>query len=246
MGLIIGLGTGRCGTTSLARLLHAQSGAYVSHELDNLQTPPIPEWGQGVEKIIAALKQLPFEATTITGDVALFHLPYVEHIAATFPDVRFICMKRPKHATVSSFLKKTGYDDPWSIDAPAPQRPWGHAFPKFAASTKRHACELYWEYYYQECDRLQQKYPDSFFMFSTEDLSTSYGVRSILDACNIPRSKQRILFFHENKLNRVALYQGAIKHYARTILGNRTYEKIKRAYYRLKHTKSNTYFTQPV
>ncbi len=246
MKLIIGLGTGRCGTTSLARLLSAQMNAHISHEFDTIPTRVIPIWNTGGEKIIETLTQLQQAPHQLIGDVALFHLPYVELIAQSFPHVRFICLKRPKRATVQSFMKKTEFDDPWRSTGNPPKGPWSNAFPKFNAPTKKAACEMYWEYYYQECNRLQKLFPDSFFMFNTEDLNTSYGVKSILTACGIPEPEQRVLFFHENKSSAFAQCKGAIKHYARIALGNRTYEMLKRIYHRIKYRKLFSYSVQPV
>jgi hypothetical protein len=245
--LIIGLGTGRCGTTSLARLLNAQANAWVSHELDNQPMPPIPRWAQDEAVVMIELERLLFQKKNIlAGDVALFHLPYIERIAAKFPGVRFICMKRPKQATVKSFVKKTMLYERWRSDPEQDHLPWNQVFPKFNAATKEAACGMYWEYYYQECNRLQKLFPDSFFMFNMEDLSSPYGVKSILTACGIPESEQRILFFHENKLDSISLYKGAIKHYARIALGNRTYEMLKRMYHRIKYRKFFSYSIQPV
>lgn len=244
--LIIGLGTGRCGTTSLARLLNAQTNAYVSHEFDTIKPRSVPVWAQDEKLVLSTLNKIYQSHFQLVGDIGLFHLPYVELIAKTFPEVRFICLRRSKRATVQSFMKKTEFDDPWRHTNNPPKGPWSSAFPKFNALTKRKACEMYWEYYYQECDRLQKKFPNSFFMFNTEDLNTYYGVRSILTVCNIPEDKQSILFFHENRSSRFARCKGALKHYARVLLGNASYERIKRVYYQLRNRKFSGYTVQPV
>src|SRR5262245_3459710 len=95
--LILGIGTGRCGTRSLALLLNRQPGAKITHE----DYPLLPWRDPRPSAIAQRLKKLARRKTPITGDVASFYLPYVEHAVAIAPDIRIVCLERPKEEVVT-------------------------------------------------------------------------------------------------------------------------------------------------
>ncbi len=132
--LIIGLGTGRSGTKSLAAFLNAQKQACCFHELNpypvRFATTPRPILNT-VDELQAILDGgdpslvtagLPDPNTAraydrlcqmhdlkLVGDIALYYLPYVERIARHNAGVRFICMRRDIEETVRSFaIRITG------------------------------------------------------------------------------------------------------------------------------------------
>ena len=87
--LILGMGTGRCGTRSLAELLNQQPETEVTHE----QPPLFPWIPRSDQSIVARLER--FERRNsggFTGDVASFYLPYVDQIVSARPDVRIVCL----------------------------------------------------------------------------------------------------------------------------------------------------------
>jgi len=92
--LIFGVGTGRCGTTSLRLFLDLQRDISVTHELNfagNRQ--PMP-WQPDHPLARQRLEQLQQKATTIKGDIGFYWLPYTVWILAQHADARFICLKR--------------------------------------------------------------------------------------------------------------------------------------------------------
>ena len=130
--IIIGLGTGRSGTASLADLLNAQSDAVFFHEMNpscvrHSGTPrPILN---GIHEFQTILDGgLPSDLTVdlargpsartydrlcrmtrvrLIGDVAHYYLSYVEAIAAASANVRFVCLERDCDDVIRSFAKKT-------------------------------------------------------------------------------------------------------------------------------------------
>jgi len=128
--MIFGLGSGRCGTHSLAEMLNAQTGCLCFQELH----PSVMAWSgaernvhatvsqfdtllkTGISTIVAdmvapnkglSLKKLDVEdKPRILGDIAFYYLPYVEIIAESVEDVRFPCLRRDREATVLSFAAK--------------------------------------------------------------------------------------------------------------------------------------------
>ena len=130
--IVIGLGTGRSGTASLANLLTAQHDAHCFHEMNPscvrfFGTPrpilnAIDEWqtvldggdpsmvtvdlGRPVAaKAYNKLCQMP--RVRLIGDVAFYYLSYVETIAAHNPNVRFLCLRRDIDETVESWIEKS-------------------------------------------------------------------------------------------------------------------------------------------
>jgi len=95
---ILGLGTGRCGTASLAALLDAQDGATVTHE----EAPPIP-WEPSGEEVGRAVRWLKAQDGRLVGDVAHSWIGLLPHIAGR--SVRCIGLWRPVEDTVQSFLR---------------------------------------------------------------------------------------------------------------------------------------------
>jgi hypothetical protein len=131
MTLIIGLGTGRCGTMSLANLINSQPSSVCFHELN----PSCMSWAGSYGTVYSMLRDFEgilgggqrdhltvdrtssnnahsierlttIEKVTSLGDLGFYYLPYVERILRDFPDVRFPCLKRDREATVGSYIKK--------------------------------------------------------------------------------------------------------------------------------------------
>ncbi|MEQ1661847.1 MAG: hypothetical protein ABL877_04045 [Thiobacillus sp.] len=230
--IVIGLGSGRTGTASLAHLLDSQPAALCFHELNptgavfrgNPQSAlnTINEFqailNGGPKHLLAIdyarpasvktygkLQDMP--AVRILGDIAFYYLNYVDDILAINRQVKFVCIKRDKQQTVDSWLQKsalkrwrslwlgdrfkalitrtpfnTEYNywmehdgTRWQLDPV-----WDKTFPKFTAPSKRDAIEQYWDYYYQEADRLKLKHPDNFRIFDIEKMSHPDGQREIL------------------------------------------------------------------
>jgi len=108
--IIFGLGSGRCGTSSLAYLLNAQEGALVSHELS-----PILPWDFDQNGIQFRWDQLNHQAGTypVVGDVGIYYIPYVSFLISSLNTLlseshvfKFIILKREKEAVVESYVRK--------------------------------------------------------------------------------------------------------------------------------------------
>lgn len=130
--IIIGLGTGRSGTASLAKLLNSQEDSLCFHEMNpssvRFAGTPRPimnaidefqaiidggapseltvDLGRGVvANAYDRLCQMP--RVRMIGDIAFYYLTYVEAIAARNANVRFICLRRDKEETVQSWMRKS-------------------------------------------------------------------------------------------------------------------------------------------
>jgi hypothetical protein len=192
MTVVLGIGTGRCGTTSLATLLNAQQGAKVTHERYDSRVP----WGRGGRRWLKHLLHDIDCGTKLYGDVSFYWLPHIEFILEEISrnyNVKVIVLKRDKKDTVSSFINKTISRNHWQIHEGEKynhcHQGWDNCFPKFCASGKREALEAYWKYYYGEVSRLSQKYEKNVRCFRMKSLNRKNGQKDILkyagvEACN--------------------------------------------------------------
>lgn len=251
--IAIGLGTGRCGTKSLAALLNAQKNSVFFHEMNasNLMFEGT-EWPilnsinefEGIlnrgdkrkicvdlseEYVMATYKKLAkMEKVDFIGDVASYYLKYVPVIMKHNKDVRFICMKRGRDATVRSFInivkiKKTKQRrfreqlayfltgkkiiesrNHWVQHNGTIWRrdlKYDKLFPKFDTPDISEAIGKYWDMYNEEAESLGKKYPENFKIFELEHLNTQEGQKTILRYVGFKEDDMVIKKCHENKLN---------------------------------------------
>lgn len=135
--IILGMGTGRCGTLSLAEILNGQPNTQVTHE-----EPPILPWDHEPNSGIIAKRFARMRRkrdAKFIGDIASFYLPYVEEIIKAEPDVRIVCLKRDKDAVVKSFCRWLDQAHPLPTNHWAKELPpgwhyepnWSRIFPKY-------------------------------------------------------------------------------------------------------------------
>ena len=192
--LMIGLGTGRCGTHSLAALVSLQPGAIGTHERRGAAVA----WVGGEREVDAVLDELAADlaaGATLVGEIGLYYLPYVARIRARFPAARFVVLKRDRARTVESFMEKTA--DKSNHWAPtrrfARHARWDHCFPTYdAALPKREAIGRYWDEYYAATDALERAEPQAFLTVRTEELGAIATQRRILGFLGVPAEQQRV------------------------------------------------------
>lgn len=205
--IVIGLGTGRCGTLSLTDLLNSQRTAHVTHE-----GTPLGQTGQTWKKY--AWMHLPWEPCAnkfkavaqviesypgkLVGDVGFYYLPYVEMLIDRFPNVRFICLKRDRPQTVRSYMAKSRLKNRWSTEphrGPYPHRDgWDKCYPKYNLPKKR-ALNHYWDDYYRTAKALRKKYPGRFRIWRVDSaLNMLAGQIDVLQFAGV--RKQRTMVFN--------------------------------------------------
>lgn len=130
MSMVFGLGSGRCGTKSLAALLNAQSNAVCFHEVN----PSAMAWAGAEDTVVSLLRDFqaildggeravtvdrasPGRTEPLTrlhmlprveliGDVGIYYLPYVDQILSRFPEARFPCLRRDRAEVIESYVRK--------------------------------------------------------------------------------------------------------------------------------------------
>jgi hypothetical protein len=194
--LIIGIGTGRCGTMALADMLNHQPMTVCWHEAANPLPWSAPNVREIIENRVIRLRSVARNAGSHThvGDVASYYLNYVESLIAQEPDCSVIVLKRPVDETVDSF-------DAWLDYAPPPGRDhwmmcrdnvtadpkWDGSFPKFSVSTRREGIRRYWQEYYAKTEQLQNHYPENVRVWTLDQMQDVAQVERLLTFAGIQK-----------------------------------------------------------
>jgi len=215
--IVIGMGSGRSGTKSLAKLLDEQDNAKVTHEYGEplhwdlnqlhwqLWEDRLDEWER--ENLLD--KGYFREEEKIKGDVASWYLPYIEAIARGSDKshleyinseeywayyLKVIVLKRDKDETIESFDEWTGQGNRWQ-EKGGDWPEYDHAFPTYPDElSKREAIGQYWEDYYETCEWLEDV-TDFVKIFDIDVLNSKEGQQKIFDFLGIDGEYVEV---HEN------------------------------------------------
>lgn len=180
--IIFGIGTGRCGTQSLAALLGEQEGVdYASHEYGRTWT----RWGVDVVFLYRIISNLSARPGDIVADVSFYHLSNMEAILSLGDrdikrniDFKVICLKRDKELVLRSFMKATKSDrgefnhwtdrasKHWTDNNYDEYGQWDPMYPKYDLP-KEEAIGKYYDDYYTKAEDLFKKFPGNFRIFDT-------------------------------------------------------------------------------
>jgi hypothetical protein len=194
---VIGIGTGRSGTSSLAALLDAQPGASVSHE-----TPRVLPWEVDVGLLAQRLAELDERPGWLRGDVAFSYLPYVPLLLAGGGDVRVVCVLRDRATTVQSYLVWVGRRNhwiahdgtQWELDPD-----WDGAYPTYEIEDRAEAIGHYWDEYERTVRDLAATHPDHVRLWWLPHAFTEDGIEEILDFVGVaPRQRVRTVNLQRN------------------------------------------------
>jgi hypothetical protein len=195
--IVLGIGTGRCGLRSLAKILNQQPETQSSYE-----EPPLLPWKPTDGERVLRERFARFRQNgrgRILCDVASFYLPYLEAAIAAEPDIRIIALRRPREEVVISFCEWLDRSFPlptnhWA-DQPAPG--WHHdplrtrTYPQYATSNREEGIRRYWDEYSQRVDELRRRYPQQIRLFDTyEALNTPAGLQDLLGFAGIAPERQ--------------------------------------------------------
>ncbi len=200
--LVIGIGTGRCGSTSLATLLDSQEGAAVTHE-----HAPVLAWGRGTGADGFHIRRFRNHAGRhgLFGDVAHWWLPRLPDLIAAFPDIRVIVLRREREATVRSFVKLragaggAGFAWGGNREGIGPHNIWRSTYPPSEPMEFAEAIGRYWDRYYAEAAETLAETDAAHLLVETERLGEPDTQRRILEHLGIARERQVILpDLHQN------------------------------------------------
>jgi hypothetical protein len=184
MKVILGLGSGRCGTMTLTKLFDEQAGVKAEHETVGLY------WVVQKRLFDTAWEKIT-EPDSIVANVSFAWLRYIPMACEKDPTVRCVCLKRDRTATVESFsahLKKfnvwTHYTSPHFDMKYSRSMVRINGFPKYDLP-REEAIGRYWDDYYRIADEWQERFPNNFKIFDLNSFNSEQGVASILDFAGI-------------------------------------------------------------
>jgi hypothetical protein len=183
--IVIGFGTGRCGTKSLARFLDQQPNVTITHE----HLPSMfPQWGNYFDYMSLLLK---YKESFTVGNIAYAWIEYIDRILTDFEDARVICIDRnDDEAVVESFWSYMYDMDQYGSD---PLKSW----PFFGQPTKERIADAVYLYKYKQRVLLAQ-FPQILHVF-TRDLNDRFKQFEILEHIGVPEDKMILKMGHENK-----------------------------------------------
>jgi len=186
--IIFGLGTGRCGTMSLANLLNFQEDCLMTHELGGL---PWLSWKVNEREFQYFFKKVLNRKELFVGDVSLYSLPYWKNILKFNSESKFVIIKRDKNETISSYMKKTSGQNPFMEHDGSRWKhyEWDRCYPKMNCANKETAISLYYDYYYELCKEIPK---DKAFWISTSDLNVEDKCFEMLKFCGFQNPRFKI------------------------------------------------------
>jgi len=183
--LIIGLGSGRCGTTSLADLLSNQEDCRVTHEYS-----PVPwvfekkAWDWATWRILSRLT--PYDRK-VTGEVGFYWLPYVERWLEIKSDTKFICLWRDRKEVMDSMWE---FSRGLNVD---PKDEWYRLYPYYPGVNNHEAIGLMWDDYDKISRMWKEKYPDKFMIIEmNKALNDEYHQRKMLEFAGFDNPRVRL------------------------------------------------------
>jgi hypothetical protein len=206
--IVLGIGTGRCGTQALMTFLNLQ-------KINTLHESVLLPWDFDLVSLNSLLAKLTKESTVDypdVGDVNFSLLNYIEPLLKSVygenaesgleskyfclaeNDIRVVCLRRDKAETVKSWMNNHKNFNFWSsADHECFSQGLylkndilGNSFPKYDLG-KEAALARFWDDYYLKAAQLELVYPEAFKIFDMSQLfSDTANQKILLDFLKIP------------------------------------------------------------
>jgi hypothetical protein len=223
--IVLGIGTGRCGTQALMTFLNLQ-------KVNTLHESVLLPWvfdSQSLNSLLTKLGKTSTIDYPNVGEVNFSLLNYIEpllkSISAENVDigseqeylftaniaVRVVCLRRDKAETIKSWMNNHKNFNFWSSvehecfaqGLYLKNDILGNSFPKYDLG-KEAALACFWDDYYLKAAQLELIYPDSFKIFDMPELFSDTSVQKVLlDFLEIPLGKRFSSVFN-NKIDKKA------------------------------------------
>ncbi|HDZ25496.1 hypothetical protein LCGC14_0643000 [marine sediment metagenome] len=192
MQLVIGFGTGRCGTGSFAALLGGHPGAVGYHEYDVLP------WEFDLLKYYSITQRLTKMGFDMVVDAGFYWLNYLERLIEDYPDVKAVCLQKDAGTIVDSYMDRSLGDKGYNFWTKKDSSHWNSnkcfvgSWPQYDLP-KREALGQYWKEYTDKAWTLEKTYPDNVLICSTGYVLNMERFQvKMLDFIGIPREEQRL------------------------------------------------------
>jgi hypothetical protein len=221
--IVLGIGTGRCGTQGLMTFLNLQ-------QVNTLHESVLLPWvfdPVSLNSLLVKLSKISTIDYPNVGEVNFSLLNYIEPLLKSInaenvevrveqifpPDttIRVICLRRDKAETVKSWMNNQKNFNFWS----SPDHECftqglylkndilGNSFPKYDLG-KEAALACFWDDYYMKAAQLELAYPDLFKIFDMSEFFSDTSIQEkLLDFLEIPVNK-RFTAVLNNKIDKKA------------------------------------------
>lgn len=197
--IYLGMGTGRCGTMSLAHMLETalpntwhERFIYGDQPSGRMFFPRSNAPTQDQDEMMYAIDEIIAKEGYFT-DIGLYYAEYMGDILRRYPEARVVYLERDREATVKSYMKKTEGKDHWSLDVDRTKyRPdlWDLCYPKFTNLTKEDNIAAFWDYYQGIFESLAYKYPDRIIRVRTEELNDYQTYKRVMSFYGLPAQEE--------------------------------------------------------
>ena len=190
------MGAGQCGLSMLSQILSRQPSTRVTHA-----QPPLLPWKKQPHApgICERLQRMAASGQEERiGDVASFYLPYVEEAIEAVPDIRIICLYRPREEIVAAFCRELDRSSQLRVNhwAKEPVPGWYHdpfwtrCYPQYDTHDREEGIGHYWDEYYTTAEKLARRNPGNVRICDTAAFTTEVGVREVLTFAGVPQTGQ--------------------------------------------------------
>jgi len=193
----VGVGTGRCGTTSLDRIVNACSNTRVTHEAYQMY------WYEVNSRVGDLIRDMREGGSTgvLVGESSQACGPHVSNLRSAFSGLKVVCLHRDQESTVESFMNslppmlRPGDKMKWIDGAmgDTTQARASKCFPLIDANNARQACGFYWEMY----ESLMSQITDPVFHIGVEELNDDSRLSEMFEFLGIPADD--IVFLEKRK-----------------------------------------------
>lgn len=167
----IGVGPGRCGSLSLAKILDECDGVKCTHEAFHTTE----HYTLDICEML--LRMEPKNDGKLHGQVGAMWLGVLPFIRLQFPQIKVVCLHRDRDAVVASFLKRQKVRErPWILN------PIG-----VLDRVNREFLEQHWHW----CERQMARLEEPVFHMATDDLNSDSILCRLFEFLEIPKAARQ-------------------------------------------------------
>jgi len=176
--IILGAGTGRCGTMSLAKVLNNCKGANITHEMG-----PILPYKKDYDVYNKYLDNVLSKEGKYVGDVSGYVRNYIEDFIKDVPNVKIVWITRENEKTIRSMKAKEDIN----LFADDTSHPFSETRPILDQLSKEEAIEAFVNLENMRAEELMHRFPGNFKIFHVNELNSKEGQDKLFEWCGIPK-----------------------------------------------------------
>jgi hypothetical protein len=193
----LGMGTGRCGTTSLAHILNHCHRVQCAHEC-GLFRPSLTTGNRGIKRFVnEAVKSV--VTGDILGDVAFYWTDHAPTVKAALSNLKIIVLWRPVDEVCKSFSNMWGgkslflpKDHKDYFDQQKLHDQWNTLFRSYNVKTAEESFVAHHEHTYAMAEQYTDRWPNDVIWIKTEELNETSVLGDLLAFLEVPPEAQSL------------------------------------------------------